>query len=471
MTISSFFFVADDPGGGGGGGNDIDSSTTMNRKMAQSSSPSKSFKLDRVIENMPASQNRITTGAGVAYQSNVQQIAHTSNIYNINANNNSTNSSDLKYLHKKFKRIASATVEDNFVQSDSAENLSMKKGAFFSERSDQSVSQNADKLISLTTNRNSQSPDSSHFNGSPSKVKNNASDNTVAASSTLELTNGGNNNSGKKPFSTDHHAAQVAHQKTIAYYQSVHERVRDQRDGIDAKSAHSIHVNNHLNALSTAAVASEAKAFSASHRDVSDSDINYTCDLSRKELSANIISECEPQRKQHTIANANHTNSSKTTHLPMSPSRAASASPLNLLVHHNQNEQRLPQIDSANSAIRVSAFQAHTTEMYAQQNMQEAAMKSVHGDESVIAAGMPSNSISGTSNAPGRYVCPYCQLNCTKPSILRKHIRAHTNERPYPCRSCGFAFKTRSNLYKHYRFVYFSVEFRIMFSAQNLFFP
>lgn len=54
-------------------------------------------------------------------------------------------------------------------------------------------------------------------------------------------------------------------------------------------------------------------------------------------------------------------------------------------------------------------------------------------------------------HTPGRYVCPYCQLNCTKPSVLQKHIRAHTNERPYPCDVCGFAFKTRSNLYKHCR--------------------
>lgn len=58
---------------------------------------------------------------------------------------------------------------------------------------------------------------------------------------------------------------------------------------------------------------------------------------------------------------------------------------------------------------------------------------------------------SSDSPTPGRYVCPFCQLNCAKPSVLQKHIRAHTNERPYPCVPCGFAFKTRSNLYKHRR--------------------
>ncbi|XP_031784113.1 uncharacterized protein LOC103316989 isoform X4 [Nasonia vitripennis] len=49
------------------------------------------------------------------------------------------------------------------------------------------------------------------------------------------------------------------------------------------------------------------------------------------------------------------------------------------------------------------------------------------------------------------YVCPYCKISCAKPSVLQKHIRAHTNERPYPCVPCGFAFKTKSNLYKHCR--------------------
>lgn len=54
-------------------------------------------------------------------------------------------------------------------------------------------------------------------------------------------------------------------------------------------------------------------------------------------------------------------------------------------------------------------------------------------------------------NPSGKYVCTYCNLVCSKPSVLQKHIRAHTNERPFPCTSCGFSFKTRSNLYKHCR--------------------
>ena len=64
---------------------------------------------------------------------------------------------------------------------------------------------------------------------------------------------------------------------------------------------------------------------------------------------------------------------------------------------------------------------------------------------------VPSTSVASLSSTPGRYICPYCQLNCAKPSVLQKHIRAHTNERPFPCNQCGFAFKTKSNLYKHCR--------------------
>ncbi|KAJ3609243.1 hypothetical protein NHX12_023767 [Muraenolepis orangiensis] len=49
----------------------------------------------------------------------------------------------------------------------------------------------------------------------------------------------------------------------------------------------------------------------------------------------------------------------------------------------------------------------------------------------------------------GKYVCEYCSRACAKPSVLLKHIRSHTGERPYPCVTCGFSFKTNSNLYKH----------------------
>ena len=49
----------------------------------------------------------------------------------------------------------------------------------------------------------------------------------------------------------------------------------------------------------------------------------------------------------------------------------------------------------------------------------------------------------------GRYVCNSCGIRCKKPSMLKKHIRTHSNFRPYTCRHCNFAFKTKGNLTKH----------------------
>ena len=57
--------------------------------------------------------------------------------------------------------------------------------------------------------------------------------------------------------------------------------------------------------------------------------------------------------------------------------------------------------------------------------------------------------LSSKDKQSDKYKCEYCGKICAKPSILQKHIRAHTNERPYPCEECGVQFKTKSNLYKH----------------------
>ncbi|XP_062291450.1 transcription factor HIVEP3 [Scomber scombrus] len=63
--------------------------------------------------------------------------------------------------------------------------------------------------------------------------------------------------------------------------------------------------------------------------------------------------------------------------------------------------------------------------------------------------GTPKQKRERKPQRPGKYVCDYCGRACAKPSVLQKHIRSHTGERPYPCAPCGFSFKTKSNLYKH----------------------
>lgn len=38
----------------------------------------------------------------------------------------------------------------------------------------------------------------------------------------------------------------------------------------------------------------------------------------------------------------------------------------------------------------------------------------------------------------GRYVCSECGIRCKKPSMLKKHIRTHTDVRPFTCSHCNF---------------------------------
>lgn len=57
----------------------------------------------------------------------------------------------------------------------------------------------------------------------------------------------------------------------------------------------------------------------------------------------------------------------------------------------------------------------------------------------------------GKSKSFGKHICAHCGRDCLKPSVLEKHIRSHTGERPFPCNICGISFKTQSNLYKHRR--------------------
>ncbi|VDK80144.1 unnamed protein product [Onchocerca ochengi] len=49
----------------------------------------------------------------------------------------------------------------------------------------------------------------------------------------------------------------------------------------------------------------------------------------------------------------------------------------------------------------------------------------------------------------GRYVCGRCGIRCKKPSMLKKHIKSHSDIRPYGCKQCNFNFKTKGNLTKH----------------------
>uniref|UniRef100_A0A8C8EK89 HIVEP zinc finger 3b n=1 Tax=Oncorhynchus tshawytscha TaxID=74940 RepID=A0A8C8EK89_ONCTS len=89
------------------------------------------------------------------------------------------------------------------------------------------------------------------------------------------------------------------------------------------------------------------------------------------------------------------------------------------------------------SSLQSSSTQGHKTQGVQSQPSQEAPEDS------------PSKRGERKPQKTGKYVCTYCGRPCAKPSVLQKHIRSHTGERPYPCVPCGFSFKTKSNLYKH----------------------
>lgn len=76
-------------------------------------------------------------------------------------------------------------------------------------------------------------------------------------------------------------------------------------------------------------------------------------------------------------------------------------------------------------------------------------------DQSSLAASSTSTASTATTVVPGgyesnenytyvrgrgrgRYVCSECGIRCKKPSMLKKHIRTHTDVRPYTCQHCSF---------------------------------
>jgi DNA-directed RNA polymerase subunit RPC12/RpoP len=47
------------------------------------------------------------------------------------------------------------------------------------------------------------------------------------------------------------------------------------------------------------------------------------------------------------------------------------------------------------------------------------------------------------------FQCPHCSKTCSRREHLAVHLRAHTNERPYPCSQCDQRFKDASTRRTH----------------------
>ena len=70
------------------------------------------------------------------------------------------------------------------------------------------------------------------------------------------------------------------------------------------------------------------------------------------------------------------------------------------------------------------------------------------GQSKLIAGGFKSDEdyVYIRGRGKGKYVCQQCGIRCRKPSMLKKHIRTHTDLRPYSCKHCNFSFKTKGGL-------------------------
>ncbi|XP_060913134.1 zinc finger and BTB domain-containing protein 46 isoform X3 [Labrus mixtus] len=73
--------------------------------------------------------------------------------------------------------------------------------------------------------------------------------------------------------------------------------------------------------------------------------------------------------------------------------------------------------------------------------------------ESVLMAGRRSKGLMVLVNdftvIRKKFKCPYCSFSAMHQCILKRHMRSHTGERPYPCEICGKKFTRREHMKRH----------------------
>lgn len=67
----------------------------------------------------------------------------------------------------------------------------------------------------------------------------------------------------------------------------------------------------------------------------------------------------------------------------------------------------------------------------------------------------------------GKYICEECGIRCKKPSMLRKHIRTHSDVRPYHCTHCNFSFKTKGERFRCCPVLYFKAQIHKKYNIET----